>query len=181
MVSSEPYRHFFMRMSGLKPAQTSEAGLLATARDGSSFYVSSEQGPPPATPEQYESRGTARQQAIRLLRHPNSLATPKAKDDVEQYLPFPAKYLRQHGDLWAVKLRGEWESDQQSIVIVDTDWTKPATLVNKRVAVRERDSILIRWLRQDGKLFILEPQRITNSTPLRQLQSKGDYLIIGAI
>ena len=103
---------------------------------------------------------------------------------IERTLPLPNDWLQSGGELCAIRVAGDSMkpiTNESTIAILDTLQKSPRLLVNKMVAVREGNEISIRWLRQDGKLYLLAPQQESLTNPIRQLRSEGDFSIVGAV
>lgn len=67
-------------------------------------------------------------------------------------------------------------------LFVDTSDTDPRRLVKQMVVARDNDGITVKWLRRDGKFFLLVPQNTTPRNPVKVLDPEyTDVAIVGRV
>lgn len=123
---------------------------------------------------------------IRLLKNTVAVGTSRALDEneLEELLFLPRKWFPDCGEIFAVRMRSHLMSPimrPERILFIDTSKRDPKHLVGHMVAVREGDGITVKWLRQDGKTFLLVPQHARISYQVKVLRPEGDFSIVGEV
>lgn len=104
--------------------------------------------------------------------------------DIEAQVPFLWRWLPRGGDLRAFRVQGESMSpilETGYVVIVDISQRSAEHLVGHMVAAREGDGITIKWLRRDGKTFLLVPQHTSPAYQVKVMRQDGDFSIVGEV
>jgi SOS-response transcriptional repressor LexA len=124
-------------------------------------------------------------QRVPLYHDPVAAGQARAVDpkDVEAQIPFLWRWLPRSGDLRAFRVQGESMSpilETGYVVIVDVASRSAENLVGHMVAAREGDGITIKWLRRDGKTYLLVPQHTSPAYPVKVMRP-DDFSIVGEV
>ncbi|HEY4358251.1 MAG TPA: XRE family transcriptional regulator [Acidobacteriaceae bacterium] len=123
---------------------------------------------------------------VKQLRDSVAAGTPRATDEsqIERMLPFALDFFPGGGELYALKVSGDSMAPivpDGYIVIVDTSRRDPKKLLKHMVAAREGDGVTIKWLRNDGDIYMLVPQHTSIDYPVRIMRPEGDFSIVGEV
>jgi SOS-response transcriptional repressor LexA len=119
------------------------------------------------------------------LRDPNAAGTPRVLDtsEVESVLRLPRVWFPIQSEIYAIKIEDDSMAPviaNGSLVFVDTSQSHLEMLVDKLVVVRIKNSVVIRTLRKDRRLFLV-PHAITERNPVIALESGLNQTIIGEV
>jgi len=104
--------------------------------------------------------------------------------DIEATLTFPREWLPRGGNIVAVRVTGDSMTpilDDGYIVLIDTAQRDPKRAVERMVAARDGDGITIKWLRQDGDIYMLVPNHTTPRHAVRIMRAEGNASICGVV
>lgn len=131
-------------------------------------------------------QGDSGTRGIPLLRDPAAAGTGRAIDQnqIERTLWIPTDWLPSGGKLYAIKIMGDSMSpvlETGYVVIVDVSRKDPKELVGKMVLARDGSGMTVKWLKQDGGIYMLMPQQPSKHYPVRIFQKGSDLAIVGAV
>lgn len=121
---------------------------------------------------------------IPLFRDAVAAGSARVIDESEhEWLSVP-RNLMQGGKIVALWVKGDSMYPlimTGHLVFVDIADRDPHKLVEKMVAAREGNGVTIKWLRRDGNLFVLVPQRTSRNNPVRVFKAGDDVGIVGRV
>jgi SOS-response transcriptional repressor LexA len=130
--------------------------------------------------------GAAQTREIPVLRDAAAAGTPRAIDpnEFEYTVCLPPAMLPPGGKLIGLRIEGESMTPVLHtgfIVLVDTTKHQMSALVGKMVAARDGDGVTIKWLRKQGKVYLLVPQNTSPQHEVRLVTEGDDVEIIGEV
>lgn len=124
---------------------------------------------------------------ITVLKDAAAAGTPRAIDEKEHdfNLALPSHLLPMGGKLYGLKIDGDsMEPSLRNgfIAIVDVAKRNPRELVDQMVAARDEEGgVTVKYLRKQGKLYLLVPENTSLRHPVRVIQPGDDVGIVGAV
>lgn len=128
--------------------------------------------------------GTLRR--VPVLNDPLMAGTPEALDEgeIREILDLPARWFPKQGEFYGLNVSGNSMSpivNDNSLVIVDTSRRNPQDLIHHMIAVRERQGVTVKWLREDKGVFFLTPHITSREQPIRVMRKEGEFSLIGEV
>lgn len=128
----------------------------------------------------------SKMRVIPVLRDPAAAGTARLirENEVDYELLFPPELLPAGGKLVAFKVAGDSMLPVLHtgfIVLVDTAQRDVAKLVGKMVAARDENGVTIKWLRKQGKMYLLVPQNTAPQHEVRIITEADDVSIVGEV
>lgn len=171
-----------------RPSALAFAALAKLADDTLRDYFLREAGPEfqkqHAQDEAPQDDGDAMR--VPLLKDSVAAGSPRniKEGDIKGFLSIPRSWLPRSKGIVALEVTGDSMSpliDNGYHVLVDTTQRDPKTLLEHMVAAREGDGVTIKWLRKDGKYWMLVPQHTSVNHPVRVLDPNDDWGIVGRV
>jgi SOS-response transcriptional repressor LexA len=123
---------------------------------------------------------------IPVLKDPAAAGTPRMinEDEIDFRLTLPRSIIPKGGKLVGLRVPGDSMSpilEKGYIALIDTARHDPENLVDRMVAVREKDKVTFNWLRFTDGIYMLVPQNTSIHNQVHVIRPGGDWSIVGEV